>query len=201
MSTFGPPCFWRVTDDERQGNEGNETPSRGYITSERLCFRSCVLGMEARFTLTWSQLEWVRLITEDRCFEALVDLFEDLSFFFGAFDISTFDISTFDMSTFDISIFNISTCLTFQLFTFQLLSLRPLNLWQTPSVSRCRGKAGFWELEPGGFRDPARYSSGQLVLVDMGSKTAKTRNSLSACRAFREISRGGWLEFMGFLKL
>ena len=37
-------------------------PGTFYVTSERLCFRSSVLGMEARLTISWSQLEWARLI-------------------------------------------------------------------------------------------------------------------------------------------
>lgn len=37
-------------------------PGTFYVTSERLCFRSSVLGMEARVSMGWSQLEWARLI-------------------------------------------------------------------------------------------------------------------------------------------
>lgn len=40
-------------------------PGTFYITSERLCFRSSVLGMEARLSISWSQLEWARLIQSD----------------------------------------------------------------------------------------------------------------------------------------
>ena len=39
-------------------------PGTFYISSERLCFRSSVLGMEARLVISWSMVEWARLITE-----------------------------------------------------------------------------------------------------------------------------------------
>ena len=38
-------------------------PGTFYISSERLCFRSSVLGMEARLVISWSMVEWARLIT------------------------------------------------------------------------------------------------------------------------------------------
>eukprot|EP00439_Symbiodinium_sp_Y106_P081235 s569_g20.t1 len=40
-------------------------PGTFYISSERLCFRSSVLGMEARLVISWSMVEWARLITSE----------------------------------------------------------------------------------------------------------------------------------------
>ncbi|CAJ1350734.1 unnamed protein product [Effrenium voratum] len=71
-------------------------PGTCYITSERLCFRSCVLGMEARFTLTWSQLEWVRLITEDSSLHP-VRLRLKRSVEIDAVSVDTLDLMVFDL--------------------------------------------------------------------------------------------------------
>mmetsp|Transcript_52617 Transcript_52617/g.117991 ORF Transcript_52617/g.117991 Transcript_52617/m.117991 type:complete len:657 (-) Transcript_52617:18-1988(-) len=38
-------------------------PGNLYVSSERLCFRSSVLGMDARLAVSWSMVEWARLIT------------------------------------------------------------------------------------------------------------------------------------------
>ena len=71
-------------------------PGTFYITSDRLCFRSSVLGMEARLSISWSQLEWARLVkSESSMHPVRICLRQPIAI--DAVEVGSFDLMIFDV--------------------------------------------------------------------------------------------------------
>lgn len=71
-------------------------PGTFYITSDRLCFRSSVLGMEARLSISWSQLEWARLVkSESSMHPVRICLRQPIAI--DAVEVDSFDLMIFDV--------------------------------------------------------------------------------------------------------
>ena len=73
-------------------------PGTFYITSDRLCFRSSVLGMEARLSIARSQLEWARLIKSESSLHPVRLCLKQ------PIDIDAVKVDSFDLMIFDVGI-------------------------------------------------------------------------------------------------
>eukprot|EP00438_Fugacium_kawagutii_P018992 Skav203210 [mRNA] locus=scaffold1148:109711:112900:- [translate_table: standard] len=73
-------------------------PGTFYITSDRLCFRSSVLGMEARLSVYWSELEWARIVKSESSLHPVRLCLKQ------PIEIDSVKVDSFDLMIFDVGI-------------------------------------------------------------------------------------------------
>jgi len=78
-------------------SESFRHPGRLYLSSERLCFRSSIMGMEARFSIPWELVEWARLVTTEAKTMHPVRIKLRGKADFDGQEVNGFDIRVFDV--------------------------------------------------------------------------------------------------------